>query len=123
MTARAHDVNVKRVYEQPADADGTRVLVDRLWPRGLSKQRAAVNVWLKEIAPSAGLRKWFGHDPSRWSEFEARYRAELDKSGAAVDGLRELIHKGPVTLLYGAHDEAHNNAVALRGYLDSEWEG
>ena len=123
MTARAHGVNVKRVYEPPADADGTRVLVDRLWPRGLSKQQAAVNVWLKEIAPSPGLRKWFGHDPSRWEEFEARYRDELDNNGAAVDGLRELIHKGPVTLLYGAHDEAHNNAVALRGYLNSGREG
>ena len=116
-------VKVKRVYEQPADADGTRVLVDRLWPRGLSKPRAAVNVWLKEIAPSPGLRKWFGHDPSRWKEFEARYRAELDNNGAAVDGLLELIHKGPVTLLYGALDEAHNNAVALRAYLDSKREG
>jgi len=123
MTARAHELKVKRVYEQPADADGTRVLVDRLWPRGLSKQRAAVNIWLKEIAPSAGLRKWFGHDPSRWKEFESRYRAELDQNGAAVDGLRDLIHKGRVTLLYGAHDEAHNNAMALRGYLDSEREG
>jgi uncharacterized protein YeaO (DUF488 family) len=117
------DVNVKRVYEQPADADGARVLVDRIWPRGLSKQRAAVDVWLKEIAPSAGLRKWFRHDPSRWKEFEARYRAELAENSDAVDGLRALVHKGPVTLLYGAHDEAHNNAVALRGYLDSKREG
>ena len=86
-------MNVKRVYEQPADADGTRVLVDRVWPRGLTNQRAAANVWLKEIAPSADLRKWFGHDPSRWKEFEARYRAELDKNGAAIDRLRELITK------------------------------
>ena len=123
MTARGNDVNVKRVYEPPADADGTRVLVDRLWPRGLTKQRAAVDVWLKEIAPSPGLRKWFGHEPSRWKEFETRYRAELDNNGAAVDSLRQLIHKGPVTLLYGAHDEAHNDAVALRGYLDSKREG
>ena len=123
MTERAHDLNVKRVYEQPADADGTRVLVDRVWPRGLTKQRAAADVWLKEIAPSADLRKWFGHDPSRWKEFEARYRAELDKNGAAIDRLRELIDKGPVTLLYGAHDEAHNNAVALRAYLDSKRDG
>src|SRR5580700_894712 len=95
MTERVRDVNVKRVYEQPADADGTRVLVDRVWPRGLTKQRAAVDVWLKDIAPSAGLRKWFGHDPSRWKEFEARYRDELAENGAAVDGLREVIHKGP----------------------------
>jgi uncharacterized protein YeaO (DUF488 family) len=123
VTTRVHDVNVKRVYEPPTDADGARVLVDRIWPRGLSKQRAAVKVWLKEIAPSADLRKWFGHDPSRWKEFEARYRAELVENGAAVDSLRELIHKGPVTLLYGAHDEAHNNAVALRGYLDSQRKG
>lgn len=120
---RAHDVNVKRVYEPPADADGTRVLVDRVWPRGVTKQRAAVDVWLKEIAPSVRLRKWFGHDPSRWKEFEARYRAELDKNGAAIDRIRELIDKGPVTLLYGAHDEAHNNAVALVGYLESKPEG
>jgi uncharacterized protein YeaO (DUF488 family) len=94
-----------------------------VWPRGLTKQRAGVKVWLEEIAPSPGLRKRFGHDPSRWKEFEARYRAELDDNGAAVARLRELIHHGPVMLLYGAHDEAHNNAVALHGYIDSKREG
>jgi uncharacterized protein YeaO (DUF488 family) len=118
MTARAHDVMIKRVYDQPGDADGTRVLVDRIWPRGLTKQRAAADVWLKEIAPTGALRKWFGHDPARWKEFQARYRVELDRNGAAVDRLRGLIQSGPITLLYGAHDEAHNNAVALLDYLD-----
>jgi uncharacterized protein YeaO (DUF488 family) len=115
--ARAHAVRIKRVYAPPADSDGTRILVDRIWPRGLTKPEAAVDVWLKEVAPSAALRKWFGHDPSRWQEFQSRYGAELDGNAAAVDRLRELIGQGPVTLLFGARDEAHNNAVALAGYL------
>jgi uncharacterized protein YeaO (DUF488 family) len=120
--ARAHAVKVKRVYDSPADADGMRVLVDRVWPRGLTKQAAAVDVWLKEIAPTGTLRKWFAHDPCRWKEFQARYSAELDENGAAVGHLRDLIRRGPVTLLYGAHDEMHNNAVALLGYLKTKRE-
>ena len=115
----AFDIAVKRVYEPPAKADGQRVLVDRIWPRGVAKKDAALTVWLKEIAPSDELRKWFGHEPERWTEFQRRYRAELDQNGEAVAELRALLGKGKVTLLYGAHDEAHNNAVALAQYLQA----
>ncbi|CDX59304.1 conserved hypothetical protein [Mesorhizobium plurifarium] len=111
------EVAVKRVYETPAKADGQRVLVDRLWPRGVSKKDAELTLWLKEIAPSDELRKWFGHEPERWPEFQKRYQAELDANGDAVAELRDLLREGKVTLLYGAHDEAHNNAVALAEYL------
>ncbi|HEY4192628.1 MAG TPA: DUF488 domain-containing protein [Mesorhizobium sp.] len=111
------DLTIKRVYDPPAKADGQRVLVDRLWPRGLSKDKAELTLWLKEIAPSTELRKWFDHDPAKWTEFQRRFRAELDESGEAVDELRGLIAKGKVTLLYSAHDETHNNAVALAAYL------
>ena len=113
----AFDIVVKRVYEPPAAEDGQRVLVDRIWPRGVSKEHAALALWLKEIAPSDALRKWFGHEPARWAEFQKRYGAELDGNGDAVAQLRGLLSKGKVTLLYGAHDEAHNNAVALAEYL------
>ncbi|KUM25142.1 hypothetical protein AU467_26990 [Mesorhizobium loti] len=111
------DVAVKRVYEAPEKSDGQRVLVDRIWPRGVSKNDAELTLWLKEIAPSDELRKWFGHDPERWAEFQKRYRAELDRNEEAVAQLRDVLREGKVTLLYGAHDEAHNNAVALAGYL------
>lgn len=111
------DLTVKRIYEPPAPDDGQRVLVDRIWPRGISKEDAALTLWLREIAPSDELRKWFGHEPARWAEFRERYAAELDGNGEAVAQLRGLLGKGRVTLLYGAHDEAHNNAVALAGYL------
>ncbi len=111
------EVAVKRVYEAPAKADGQRVLVDRLWPRGVSKKDAELTLWLKEIAPSDELRKWFGHEPERWPEFQKRYRAELDANKEAVAQLRSVLREGKATLLYGAHDEAHNNAVALAGYL------
>ena len=111
------DLTVKRIYEPPAPDDGQRVLVDRIWPRGISKEDAALTLWLKEIAPSDELRKWFGHQAARWAEFQKRYRAELDGNGEAVAQLRGLLRHGKVTLLYGAHDEAHNNAVALAGYL------
>jgi len=113
----AFDIAVKRVYEPPAKADGQRVLVDRIWPRGVSKKDAELTLWLKEIAPSDALRKWFGHEPERWAEFQKRYRAELDANSEAVAQLRGLLREGKVTLLYGAHDEAHNNALALAGYL------
>ncbi|MER8751332.1 DUF488 domain-containing protein [Mesorhizobium sp. M1050] len=113
----AFDLAVKRIYEPPAPDDGQRVLVDRIWPRGVSKQDAALTLWLKEIAPSDDLRKWFGHEASRWAEFQKRYRAELDGNGEAVDKLRGLLRHGKVTLLYGAHDEKHNNAVALAAFL------
>ncbi|PBB93644.1 hypothetical protein CK215_06825 [Mesorhizobium sp. WSM3864] len=114
------DVAVKRVYEAPERSDGQRVLVDRVWPRGVSKKDAALDLWLKKIAPSTELRKWFGHDLERWPEFQKRYRAELDGNEEAVAQLRELLRHGKVTLLFGAHDEAHNNAVALMGYLRRE---
>ncbi|RUU05095.1 DUF488 domain-containing protein [Mesorhizobium sp. USDA-HM6] len=113
----AFDIAVKRIYEVPEKADGQRVLVDRIWPRGVAKKDAALALWLKEIAPSDELRKWFGHEPERWAEFQKRYRVELDRNEEAVAQLREVLREGKVTLLYGAHDEAHNNAVALAGYL------
>jgi uncharacterized protein YeaO (DUF488 family) len=113
----AFDIAVKRIYEAPDKADGQRVLVDRIWPRGVRKEDAALTLWLKEIAPSDELRKWFGHEPERWAEFQKRYRAELDRNETAVAQLRDLVRDGKVTLLYGAHDETHNNAVALAGFL------
>ena len=115
----AFNIAVKRVYEAPEKSDGQRVLVDRVWPRGVSKKGAALDFWLKEIAPSAELRKWFGHDPKRWPEFQKRYRAELDGNEQVVAQLRGLLREGKVTLLYGAHDEAHNNAVALAEHLQA----
>ncbi|MER9653949.1 DUF488 domain-containing protein [Mesorhizobium sp. M0152] len=113
----AFDIAVKRIYEAPEKADGQRVLVDRIWPRGIRKEDAALTLWLKEIAPSDELRKWFGHEPGRWAEFQKRYAAELDRNGEAVAQLRGLLGEGKVTLLYGAHDETRNNAVALMGYM------
>ncbi|MER9224820.1 DUF488 domain-containing protein [Mesorhizobium sp. M0664] len=113
----AMELAVKRIYEPPAPDDGQRVLVDRIWPRGVRKEDAALTLWLKDIAPSNGLRKWFGHEPARWAEFQRRYRDELDRNGEAVGQLCALVDKGRVTLLYGAHDEEHNNAVALASYL------
>jgi uncharacterized protein YeaO (DUF488 family) len=110
-------LNIKRVYDAADPADGTRILVDRLWPRGLTKEKAKVDLWLKEIAPSAGLRKWFGHDPAKWPEFRKRYRAELDENAASVSALKEQIKKGATTLVYGAKDEEHNDAVFLKEYL------
>jgi uncharacterized protein YeaO (DUF488 family) len=111
------DLAVKRIYEPPVPDDGQRVLVDRIWPRGVSKNDAALTLWLKDIAPSDALRKWFGHEPARWAEFQKRYRVELDGNGGAVGELLGLLRHGKVTLLYGAHDEAHNNAVTLAGYV------
>ena len=112
-------IQVKRAYDPPAPDDGRRVLVDRLWPRGLAKERAAVDEWLREVAPSTALRRWFAHDPARWAEFNRRYSAELEAPAAreAAARLRSLAAGGPITLLYAATDELHNNAVALREYL------
>lgn len=114
-------IQVKRAYDPPAPEDGYRVLVDRLWPRGLSKERAAVGEWLREAAPSTDLRRWFGHDPARWDEFRCRYAAELAAPAAreAVARLRALAAGGKITLLYAASDKVHNNAVALAEYLAS----
>jgi uncharacterized protein YeaO (DUF488 family) len=110
-------VRTKRIYEPSAREDGARILVDRLWPRGVSKKSAALTLWLEEIAPSPALRKWFGHDPERWSEFRRRYRAELKANHAAMQSLREFLGRNPVTLLYAAHDPAHNHALVLADYL------
>ncbi len=113
-------LKIKRVYNPPGDDDGARVLVDRLWPRGLSKDKAAVDLWLKDIAPSDGLRKRFHGKPEDWEQFRAAYADELDEAvaHAAVQTLREQLRQGPVTLLFAARDEHHNNAVALEEWLE-----
>lgn len=111
---------VRRVYESAAVEDGYRVLVDRLWPRGLSKERAKVDLWLKEIAPSTELRKWFGHDPEKWDEFKARYRRELDRQPETVNKLADLVKQHRVTLVYGAKNTENNQAVVLKEYLDKK---
>lgn len=111
-------IQLKRVYEKPSRKDGLRVLVDRLWPRGLTKQRAAVDVWLKDVAPSTELRKWFGHDPARWKQFQARYRKELGKQKEALESLKAMTEEQTVTLVYGARDEEHNEALVLKGILE-----
>lgn len=116
MSRHSLHIAIKRAYDEPTQEDGTRILVDRLWPRGLSKEQAHIDVWLKEIAPSDDLRKWFAHDPEKFAEFRSRYGAEL-ASGEAIDAmgrLCELARQGQVTLVYAAHDTEHNNAVVLR---------
>ena len=110
-------LKIKRVYEAPEKADGTRILVDRLWPRGLTKEKARVDLWLKDVAPSTELRKWFAHDPARWAEFKSRYQAELKHNAGALAALKDAISSGPATLLYGAKDEQHNEAVVLQKLL------
>jgi len=110
-------VRIKRVYDVPSKEDGERILVDRLWPRGLSKEKAHLDEWMKDIAPSPALRQWFGHRPERWEEFLARYRQEL-KGDPLLDDLRRRAAAGTVTLLYGARDEKRNQAVVLAGILD-----
>jgi uncharacterized protein YeaO (DUF488 family) len=112
-------IRVKRIYEAPDDADGFRVLVDRLWPRGIRKQDADIDLWLRDIAPSADLRRWFRHDPTKWSEFCRRYAGELKSKPAEVTSLRDRTRAGTVTLVYSAADVAHNNAVALKRFLDA----
>jgi uncharacterized protein YeaO (DUF488 family) len=111
-------IRVKRVYEKPVKEDGFRLLVDRLWPRGLTKGRAAVDLWMKEIAPSGALRKWFGHEPEKWPEFEKRYRKELAGKKDLLNGIRKLESEHKlVTLLYGRNDEKQNQAVVLAAVL------
>jgi uncharacterized protein YeaO (DUF488 family) len=114
---KAANVKLKRAYERPAADDGVRILIDRLWPRGVSKADAAIDQWVKEIAPSTALRKWFGHDPARWQEFRSRYAAELRQHPEQLTRLRALAKQGPITLVFSARDERHNDAVALRGVL------
>jgi uncharacterized protein YeaO (DUF488 family) len=111
-------LQVKRVYDPPSHEDGVRVLVDRLWPRGLTKASAAVDLWLKDISPSVDLRRWFNHDPSRWTEFTRRYAEELEAKKPAVAALAGAVRRGRVTLLFGARDPEHNNATALFSYLN-----
>jgi uncharacterized protein YeaO (DUF488 family) len=110
-------IRLKRAYEPAAPEDGVRVLVDRLWPRGVRKEDAAIDHWMKEVAPSAALRKWFGHDPVRWPEFYRRYTEELREQAAGVEALRTLAQQGTVTLVFGARDLQHNGAVVLRDFL------
>jgi uncharacterized protein YeaO (DUF488 family) len=107
-------VKLKRVYEHPSPTDGTRILVDRLWPRGLTKEKAHVDLWLKEVAPSNDLRKWFAHDPAKWGEFKTRYRAELQQNPDQLALLKQAIAQSPATLVYGARDEQHNEAIVLQ---------
>ena len=114
---RAGNVRLKRAYAPPARGDGQRVLIDRLWPRGVRKADAAIDHWLKDLAPSTELREWFGHDPERWRTFQRRYVAEIRKHGDVLAQLRRLAMQGPLTLVYAAHDEAHNDAVVLRRVL------
>ena len=116
----ASHLRLKRAYEPAGADDGTRILIDRLWPRGVSKAKAALDDWIKDVAPSTELRKWFGHDPTRWTEFQRRYRAELREQSAALDRIRERARTGVVTLVYSAHDEQHNDAVVLRAVLLGE---
>lgn len=111
-------IRTKRVYEEPSETDGLRILIDRLWPRGVSKAEAKIDRWEKELAPSTELRHWFGHDPAKWEEFLERYRAELEGKEEALARLRQEADEGTVTLLYAAKDEEHNNAVALKRYIE-----
>jgi uncharacterized protein YeaO (DUF488 family) len=114
------EVRIKRVYSEPAEKDGERILVDRLWPRGLTKEKAKVDLWLKEIAPSNELRKWFNHDPKKWPEFKRKYIEELKSLSGPIAVLRKEASQGAVTLLYGARDEEHNEAVVLLELLQKK---
>jgi uncharacterized protein YeaO (DUF488 family) len=116
-TVRSANIRLKRAYEPPAANDGVRLLVDRIWPRGVRKANAAINQWMKDIAPSTALRKWFGHDPARWEEFRRSYVEELGEHPEQLTRLRTLAREGRITLVYSAHDEQHNDAVVLRGVL------
>ena len=111
-------IQLRRAYEPPSAKDGLRVLVDRLWPRGLTKEKAAVDLWLKDVAPSTQLRKWFGHDPDKWPQFQARYRKELGEKPDALALLKANSRKGAVTLVYGARDQEHNAALVLKQVLE-----
>ena len=112
------NIQTKRVYEQPADNDGSRILVDRLWPRGLTKEKAKLDLWLKEIAPSTELRQWFGHEPKKWKGFRGRYETELRHNSELIEMLKTKAKQGTITLLYGARDEKHNEALVLKQFLE-----
>jgi uncharacterized protein YeaO (DUF488 family) len=111
------NIKIKRVYEQPAKDDGRRILVDRLWPRGLTKGKASVDLWLKEIAPSTELRKWFGHDPDKWKRFRGRYETEIRHKDDLIKMLKRKAREGTITLIYAARDEKHNEALVLKQFL------
>ncbi len=111
-------IRLKRAYEAAAPGDGLRVLVERLWPRGVAKQQARIDLWAKDVAPSTELRRWYAHEPERWPEFKRRYRAELKGNAEALKGLRDQLEVGPVTFVFAARDEARNSAVVLKQYLE-----
>jgi uncharacterized protein YeaO (DUF488 family) len=112
-------IRLKRAYEEASPGDGRRILVERLWPRGLSKEKARVDLWLKDVTPSAELRRWFGHDPAKWPEFQRRYREELRACSAEIARLKQFVEEGPVTLVYGSRDREHNAATVLKEMLVS----
>ena len=112
------NIKIKRVYELPDKDDGMRILVDRLWPRGLTKEKASVDLWLKEIAPSTELRKWFAHDPDKWKSFRGRYETEIKHNDVLVKVLKDKVQRGTVTLVYGARDQKHNEALVLKQFLE-----
>ena len=114
------EIRLKRAYDPAAEDDGTRILVDRMWPRGVSKQTLKTDLWLRDLAPSPALRKWFGHDPERWDAFRAAYHRELAGGPDGLDTLRAAVARGPVTLVYAARDTRHNNAAALKEFLEGE---
>lgn len=111
-------IQTKRVYELPLETDGTRVLVERLWPRGISKERGKLDLWLKDIAPSPELRQWYSHDVEKWDEFKKRYWAELECNPTPIEQLRQMLKKGTLTLVYAARDEQHNSAMLLKAFLE-----
>ncbi|OJX37882.1 MAG: hypothetical protein BGO78_07490 [Chloroflexi bacterium 44-23] len=116
-------ITIKRVYEPFDSSDGTRFLVERLWPRGETKEEVHMDSWLKEVAPSTELRKWFNHDPQKWTEFQRKYRAELEDNPETWQPILDAAKQGKVTLLYSSHDQEHNNAVALKAFLDQHMKG
>ena len=115
---RNMNIKIKRVYEKPDRDDGVRILVDRLWPRGLTKEKASVDLWLKEIAPSTELRKWFGHDPNKWRGFRGRYQTEIKHQDDLFKALKQKAREGTITLVYGARDKKHNEALVLKQFLE-----
>jgi uncharacterized protein YeaO (DUF488 family) len=116
-------ITLKRAYEPVAREDGTRFLVERLWPRGVRKDALRLDAWLKDVAPSTKLRQWFGHDPEKWPEFQRRYRAELDRNTEALEPILQAARRGRVTLIYSSHDQEHNNAVVLKTYIETRLVG
>ena len=117
------NIKIKRVYEQLDKKDGERILVDRLWPRGLTKEKAGVDLWLKEIAPSTELRKWFAHDPNKWKSFRGRYETEIRHKDDLIKVLKQKAREGTITLIYGARDEKHNEALVLKQFLEKNEQG